>query len=77
MLDKEFTWLDTGTVDSLIEAGKFVQTIEKHQGIKIACLEEIAFKNNWLSASEIKTNSMHMKNSSYGEYVLRFVSENS
>ncbi len=77
LLDKEFTWLDTGTVDSLIEAGKFVQTIEKHQGIKIACLEEIAFKNNWLSASEIKTNSMHMKNSSYGEYVLRFVSENS
>tara|TARA_B100001027_G_scaffold199922_1_gene158949 strand:- start:11578 stop:12498 length:921 start_codon:yes stop_codon:yes gene_type:complete len=75
LLHREFTWLDTGTVDSLIEAAKFVQTIEKHQGIKIACLEEIAYKNNWLTASEIKKNSMHMKNSSYGKYVLRLINE--
>ena len=73
LLDEKFIWLDTGTVDSLIKAGKFVQKIEKDQGTKIACLEEIAFNNNWLTASEIKRNSLHMKNSSYGKYILKLI----
>ncbi len=74
LLDEKFTWLDTGTVDSLIEAGKFVQKIEKNKGTKIACLEEIAFNNNWLTASEIERNTLHMKNSSYGKYILKLIS---
>ena len=74
LLDKEFTWLDTGTVDSLIEVAKFVQTIEKHQGVKIACLEEIAYRNNWLTASEIKKFNAY-ENSSYGKYVLKLINE--
>ena len=50
------TWLDTGTVDSLIEAGNFVQIIEKRQGIKIACLEEIALNNGWITKNQIEIN---------------------
>jgi glucose-1-phosphate thymidylyltransferase len=53
MLGRGFAWLDTGTPDSLIEAGKFVQTIEHTQGLKIACLEEIAFNNGWINAEEL------------------------
>jgi glucose-1-phosphate thymidylyltransferase len=55
ILGRGFAWLDTGTHESLLEAGQFVQTIEHRQGFKIACLEEIAFNNKWLSADELKT----------------------
>ena len=70
VLGRGFAWLDTGTHDSLIEAGSFVQTLEHRQGIKIACLEEIAFNNGWLSLEDINKIGKDMKNTSYGKYIL-------
>ena len=68
-----FAWLDTGTYDSLMDAGHFVQTIEKRQGYKIACLEEIAFKKNWLSADEITARAEQMSDESYSKYLLELI----
>lgn len=74
ILGRGFAWLDTGTYDSLIEAGQFVQTVEKRQGLKIACLEEIAFDSGWLSESELFDQSERYKKTSYGEYLLKILS---
>ena len=71
LLGRGFAWLDTGTHDSLIEAGQFVQTVEHRQGLKIACLEEIAFNNGWLSRSDLLNRAKKFKKSSYGEYLIR------
>lgn len=68
-LGRGFAWLDTGTHESLLEAAQFVETIEKRQGYKIACLEEIAFNNNWLSESDIQHRASLFKKNSYGEYL--------
>lgn len=73
ILGRGFTWLDTGTHESLIEASHFVQTIEKMQGLKIACLEEIAFRNKWLTINELKEAGEKMKNNGYGQYLLSLV----
>lgn len=73
MLGRGFAWLDTGTYDSLLEASLFVQTIEHRQGYKIACLEEIAFNNKWLSTNEIKLLAKPMIKNSYGKYLLSIV----
>jgi glucose-1-phosphate thymidylyltransferase len=70
ILGRGFAWLDTGTHDSLLEASHFVQTIEHRQGLKVACLEEISFKNGWLTAKEIKKLSQPMIKNSYGQYLL-------
>ncbi len=70
VLGRGFAWLDTGTYDSLMDAGKFVQTIEKRQGFKIACLEEIAFNQGWLSESEIRTIAKPLMKNSYGAYLI-------
>jgi glucose-1-phosphate thymidylyltransferase len=70
VLGRGFAWLDTGTYDSLMDAGHYVQTIEKRQGMKIACLEEIAFKNNWLTAAQIKEIAKPLMKNSYGEYLM-------
>jgi glucose-1-phosphate thymidylyltransferase len=70
VLGRGFAWLDTGTYDSLMDAGHYVQTIEKRQGMKIACLEEIAFKNNWLTAKKIKEIAKPLMKNSYGEYLV-------
>ncbi len=70
ILDKGFTWLDTGTHESLIEAGQFVHTIEKRQGIKIACLEEIAFEKNWISQEALISNAKSLSHTDYGQYLL-------
>ena len=64
-----FTWLDTGTHDNLMEAAQFVQIIERRQGIKIACLEEIALKNNWITKSKLIESADKMKKSDYGKYL--------
>lgn len=69
LLGRGFAWLDTGTHDSLMEAGHFVQTIEKRQGFKIACLEEIAWRNGWLSNNQIKSSAQCMLKNSYGKYL--------
>ena len=70
MLGRGFAWLDTGTHSSLLEASSFVQTIEKRQGLKIACLEEIAYKNKWISSSELSAAAKLFDKTDYGKYIL-------
>ncbi|MDX1281592.1 glucose-1-phosphate thymidylyltransferase RfbA [Shewanella colwelliana] len=70
LLGRGFAWLDTGTFDSLQQASSFVQTIETVQGLKVACLEEIAWRNGWLSDDEIKRLATPMLNNSYGQYLM-------
>ncbi len=65
-----FAWLDTGTHDSLLDAGQFVQTIEHRQGLKVACLEEIAFNNGWLTADDLKIQAAALSKTAYGAYLL-------
>ena len=69
ILGRGFAWLDTGTHDSLIDAGQFVQTIEQRQGLKIACLEEIAFNNNWIKKDKILSAIKFYGNCSYSKYL--------
>ena len=71
LLGRGFAWLDTGTHDSLMEAGQFVQTVEHRQGLKVACLEEIAFSNGWLSRSDLLHQAEKLKKTSYGEYLFK------
>ncbi|EJM92815.1 glucose-1-phosphate thymidylyltransferase, short form [Pseudomonas sp. GM74] len=75
LLGRGFAWLDTGTHESLLEASHFVETIEKRQGYKIACLEEIAFNNGWLTVAELKRTGNELKKNSYGQYLLSLVDE--
>ncbi|TCD21218.1 glucose-1-phosphate thymidylyltransferase [Pseudomonas sp. IC_126] len=70
LLGRGFAWLDTGTHESLLEAAHFVETIEKRQGYKIACLEEIAFHQGWLSAIQIREQAELLKKTGYGQYLL-------
>ncbi|MUG31820.1 glucose-1-phosphate thymidylyltransferase RfbA [Psychrobacter sanguinis] len=70
LLGRGFAWLDTGTHESLLEAGMFVETIEKRQGYKVACLEEIAFNNGWLSAQQVQEQGAKLSKNSYGQYLL-------
>ncbi len=74
ILGRGFAWLDTGTHQTLLEAAQFVETIEKRQGYKIACLEEIAWRNGWLSKVEMKSLGRQMNND-YGDYVKNIVDE--
>ncbi|WP_417762088.1 glucose-1-phosphate thymidylyltransferase RfbA [Shewanella sp.] len=69
-LGRGFAWLDTGTHDSLLEASQFVQTVEKRQGFKIACLEEIAFSQNWLSKEQVQEVGRSLAKTGYGQYLL-------
>ena len=75
LLGRGFAWLDTGTHESLLEAGMFVETIEKRQGYKIACLEEIAFNNGWLSKEQVKQQGQLLSKNSYGQYLLDLIKE--
>jgi len=75
LLGRGFAWLDTGTHESLLEAAQFVETIEKRQGYKVACLEEIAFNNGWLSAEQILEIGQSMSKNEYGQYLMSLVSE--
>ncbi|MBF7729304.1 glucose-1-phosphate thymidylyltransferase RfbA [Pseudomonas sp. N040] len=70
MLGRGFAWLDTGTHESLLEASHFVHTIEQRQGLKVACLEEIAYHNGWLSAAQVKEQAERLKKTGYGQYLL-------
>ena len=69
-LDRGFAWLDTGTHDSLSEASTFVEVIEKRQGLKIACLEEIAYRNGWVTEDKIRELAKPMEKNQYGQYLL-------
>jgi len=70
LLGRGFAWLDTGTHDSLLEASQYVQTLEHRQGYKIACLEEIAFRNGWLSQIELEALAKPLIKSGYGQYLM-------
>lgn len=76
LLGRGFAWLDTGTHDSLIEAGQFVQTIEHRQGYKIACLEEIAYRNGWINKEKILEIAKPLSKNGYGQYLYDLVKEN-
>ncbi|MCR5561356.1 MAG: glucose-1-phosphate thymidylyltransferase RfbA [Bacteroidales bacterium] len=74
-LGRGFAWLDTGTHDSLAEASIYIETIEKRQGLKIACLEEIAFRRGWIPASKLRDLAAPMAKNQYGEYLMRLAGE--
>jgi len=74
VLGRGVAWLDTGTHESLIEASHFVQAIESRQGLKIACLEEIGFKQGWLSQQSLEARGQLLSKTGYGQYLLRLAS---
>lgn len=73
VLGRGFAWLDTGNYDSLLDAGQFVQTIEHRQGLKIACLEEIAYNNGWLNDEELINRAQQLSKTSYGTYLFNIL----
>lgn len=76
LLGRGFAWLDTGTHESLLQAAQFVETIEKRQGFKVACLEEIALQNGWLSNEQVRVMGQSMSKNDYGQYLLSLVGDN-
>lgn len=75
-LGRGFAWLDTGTHDSLAEASMYIEVIEKRQGLKIACLESIAFEKGWITAEKLREIAEPMRKNQYGQYLLRLAEEN-
>lgn len=71
LLGRGFAWLDTGTHDSLLEAGQFVQTVEHRQGLKVACLEEIAYRQKWISTEQLTKQGNSLAKTGYGQYLLK------
>lgn len=76
-LQRGFTWLDTGTHDSLSEASTFIECIEKRQGLKVACLEEIAYKKGWITTEKLREEAQPMIKNNYGKYLLQLAEEKS
>lgn len=74
-LGRGFAWLDTGTHDSLSEASTFIEVIEKRQGLKIACLEGIAFRQGWITADKLRELAQPMLKNQYGKYLLQVIDE--
>ena len=72
-LQRGFAWLDTGTHDSLAEASTFIEVIEKRQGLKVACLEEIAYKRGWIDKEQLRSLAKPMQKNGYGQYLLRLI----
>jgi len=70
-LGRGFVWLDSGTYDSLLEASMFIKSVEQSHGYKVACLEEISYKNGWISKLELVNLAQHLKNNEYGKYLLK------
>jgi glucose-1-phosphate thymidylyltransferase len=75
IMGRGFAWLDTGTHDSLLEAGQFIATLEKRQGLKVACPEEIAFRSGWIDAAQLEALAEPMRKNGYGQYLLRLLTE--
>ena len=76
-LQRGFAWLDTGTHDSLSEASTFIECIEKRQGLKVACLEEIAYKKGWITTEKLREEAQPMIKNNYGKYLLQLAEEKS
>ncbi|SEP13275.1 glucose-1-phosphate thymidylyltransferase RfbA [Enterobacter sp. NFIX58] len=75
LLGRGFAWLDTGTHDSLVEASQFIHTIEKRQGMKVACLEEISYRNGWMSKDQVEEQAKKLAKTEYGRYLKVLISE--
>jgi glucose-1-phosphate thymidylyltransferase len=74
-MGRGYAWLDTGTHESLLEAAHFIETIEKRQGLKVACPEEVAFREGYISEAELRALAEPLAKSGYGEYLLRVIGE--
>ncbi len=75
IMGRGYAWLDTGTHDSLLEAGQFIATLEKRQGLKVACLEEIAYRAGWISAEQVHKLAQPLLKGGYGQYLMKVVSD--
>ena len=75
IMGRGYAWLDTGTHDSLLEAGQFIATLEKRQGLKVACPEEIAYRSGWISAAELEAQARPMLKNGYGQYLMQLLAE--
>jgi glucose-1-phosphate thymidylyltransferase len=75
IMGRGFAWLDTGTHDSLLDAGQFIATLEKRQGLKVACPEEIAFRAGWISAEQVQKLAQPMLKNGYGQYLLKVIND--
>lgn len=75
IMGRGYAWLDTGTHDSLLEASQFIATLEKRQGLKVACLEEIAYRSKWITAQELELQAQPMLKNGYGQYLLKVLKE--
>jgi len=73
MMDRGYAWLDTGTHDSLLDAGQFISTIENRQGLKVACPEEIAYRKKWITKSDLENLAKPLLKNLYGEYLLKLI----
>ena len=73
IMGRGYAWLDTGTHDSLLEAGQFIATLEKRQGLKVACPEEIAFRSGWINAAQLEALARPMLKNGYGQYLMQLV----
>jgi glucose-1-phosphate thymidylyltransferase len=75
IMGRGYVWLDTGTHDSLMEAGQFIATLEKRQGLKVACIEEIAFRQGWITAAQLEAQAQPMLKNGYGQYLIKVLRE--
>jgi len=75
IMGRGYAWLDTGTHDSLLEAGQFIATLEKRQGLKVACLEEIAYRSGWINGEQLNTLAQPLLKNGYGQYLLKVLNE--
>ena len=75
IMERGYAWLDTGTHESLMEAGQFIATLERRQGLKIACLEEIAWRSGWIDSAALEALAQPLKKNEYGQYLLRILKE--
>ena len=75
IMGRGYAWLDTGTHDSLLEAGQFIATIEKRQGLKVACPEEIAYRAGWIGAAQLEALAAPMLKNGYGQYLMQVLRE--
>ena len=75
IMDRGYAWLDTGTHDSLLDAGQFISTIENRQGLKVACPEEIAYRQGWISANDLEHLAQPLLKNQYGQYLMKVLSE--
>jgi glucose-1-phosphate thymidylyltransferase len=75
IMDRGYAWLDTGTHDSLLDAGQFISTIENRQGLKVACPEEVAYRQGWISAAQLEDLAKPLLKNQYGQYLMKVLSE--